>query len=182
MRPHAVRSPETTVLARRLPILLLWVPGYMLGLMQEPNMTTGYHFSSIGRMSISFVKALLPCVCKFQYASAMSFASILASGGISFSHSFVLGMSITPSMMACATCTPLGANSFAILVDSARIANLDDAKLDISAFALMEAVAPVKINVGGCFEPVSSACLRSSGITCCEKRKAPLLYHRQQNF
>ena len=114
---------------------------------------SAYHFSNMGLISISFVKHLLLCVCKFQYASAISSAPIFASGGASFNHSFVRGMSMTPSMTACATCTPRGANSFAMDVDSARSANLAEAKELINAFALTEAVAPVKINVGGYCAP-----------------------------
>lgn len=40
-----------------------------------------HHFSSMGLMSISFVKVVLGCVCRCQYASAMPSALIFASGG-----------------------------------------------------------------------------------------------------
>lgn len=134
-----------------------------------------YHFSSIGRISISFVKHLLLCVCRFQYDSAISSAPIFASGGWPCIHSFVFGMSMTPSMIACATCTPCGANSFAMEVESARRANLAQAKADIRALALTLAVAPVKIRVGGYLANLSSACFKSSGRLFCEKMRAPLL-------
>ena len=77
-------------------------------------------------------------------ASALIFAS-----GLSKVHSFVLGMSITPSMIACAICTPWGPNSLPRLCASARRANFPHAKLANVALPLREAVAPVKIRVGG---------------------------------
>lgn len=80
-----------------------------------------------------------------------------------------------PSMIACATWMPFGANSLAIDVDNARNANLELAKDDMSALAFTDAVAPVKMSVGGCFALLSSPCLSRSGSEDCEKRKAPLL-------
>ena len=136
----------------------------------------------MGLISISFVNALLDCTCKFQYASAIASGSILPSGGESFNHSFVLGMSITPSMMAWATCTPLGANSLATLWAKARIAYFAVLKLDMRALDFTEAVAPVKMRVGGYLAEGSSACWRSRGRVCCEKKKAPLLFDHQYLF
>ena len=75
-------------------------------------------------------------------------ASIFASS-FSNTHLLVLGISITPSMMACATCTPRGPNSLPKLCDSARNAVLPVANEDVSAEPRIDAVAPVKMSVGG---------------------------------
>jgi hypothetical protein len=125
-------------------------------------------------MSISHVNVLLGCVCRYQYESAIPSAAILASGPASFSHSFVLGMSITPSIIAWETCTPCGPNSFAKLDDRARNAYLPVLKDDISALALTLAVAPVKMSVGGYVgdEPLERE-LRRRGRKAREKRNAP---------
>jgi hypothetical protein len=85
------------------------------------------------------------------------------------------GISITPSITACATCTPFGANSFAIESDRARKANFEEANVAMSGLALTEAVAPVKISVGGYLASESSACFSRRGKACCENRKAPFL-------
>ena len=100
---------------------------------------------------------------------------IFASSPSSF-HSFVLGISITPSIIACATCTPLGPNSLAKLCASALIANFPVAKLEHKALPFTEAVAPVKINVGGYSgageeEPEA----RRRGRAAREKKYAPVL-------
>lgn len=129
----------------------------------------------MGLISISFVNVVFGCVCRFQYVSAMPSAEILASGGMSLSHSFVLGMSITPSMIAWATCTPWGANSRAMDWDRARMAYLAVEKEAMRALDLTEAVAPVKIKVGGYLVEASEAVFRRRGRVDCEKRKAPLL-------
>lgn len=113
-------------------------------------------------------------LCCSQHSLTPS-ALIFASGGMSLSHSFVLGISITPSMIACATWTPWGANSLAALWDRALNAYFPVEKDDILALLLTDAVAPVKMRVGGYFDEVSLACLSSSGIVAWEKRKAPLL-------
>jgi hypothetical protein len=73
----------------------------------------------------------------------------LASGPISFSHSFVRGISMTPSMMAWLTCTPCGPNSRANDWLRALNAHLPVANDAMSAFAFTEAVAPVKMSDGG---------------------------------
>lgn len=59
---------------------------------------------------------------------------------------------MSPSMTACATWTPLGPNSRAKDWLSARRANLPAAKEEKLAEALRDAVAPVRIRVGGCGE------------------------------
>lgn len=108
---------------------------------------------------------------------------IFASGPASFIHSFVLGISITPSTFTCATCTPLGPNSLARLCDSERRANLPVEKEAQSAEPFMAAVAPVKMRVGGCCcgeeeaeeEVEEGVEARRSGRTAREKRKAPRL-------
>lgn len=80
-------------------------------------------------------------------------------------------------MTVCATCTPFGANSFAIEMLMARNAHLGTAKVVICALALIDAVAPVNIRVGGCLGDwlgvPFSACLSRSGKEACEKKKAP---------
>ena len=94
-------------------------------------------------------------------------------------QSFVLGISITPSMTACATCTPFGPISRARLCAIARRANFIVAKAAKLAEPFTEAVAPVKISVGGWDWSVE---LRSKGRAAWEKLKAPLLLdwqHRQ---
>lgn len=65
-------------------------------------------------------------------------------------------------------------NSLARDCARARKANLPDAKEDIIAEPLSEAVAPVKIRVGGYCGLVSIA-LSRSGRVALEKRNAPLL-------
>ena len=57
-----------------------------------------------------------------------------------------------PSIMACATWTPLGPNSRARLWPNARAANLPAAKEPQRAEPLMDAVAPVISREGGCGE------------------------------
>lgn len=49
-------------------------------------------------------------------------------------------------------------------------------KDDINALLFTDAVAPVKIRVGGYCADLSSAVFKSRGRTACENRKAPLLY------
>jgi len=59
----------------------------------------------------------------------------------------------------------------------ARSAHFGAAKVDICALALMEAVAPVKISVGGCWSADwDSACFRRRGRVAWEKKRAPLLW------
>ena len=89
--------------------------------------------------SSSCVKHVLGCVCKYQYASAIyspvqaisiypagfslalpqrqltASGLIFASSPRFFVHSFVLSMSMIPSTLTCATCTPFGPNSLARL-------------------------------------------------------------------
>lgn len=48
-------------------------------------------------------------------------------------------------------------------------------KDDMRALLLTDAVAPVKMRVGGYCAALSSAVFRRSGNTACEKRNAPLL-------
>ncbi|KAM3558154.1 hypothetical protein ARSEF4850_004743 [Beauveria asiatica] len=67
----------------------------------------------------------------------------------------VSGMRITPSMMACATCTPWGANSSARARTRARSECLDTAKGCSQALALTAAVAPVYNSVGTTAPPVA---------------------------
>ena len=76
-------------------------------------------------------------------------ALIFASSPPSTFHSLVRGISITPSMTACATCTPRGPNSRARLCARARRANFPVAKEAQFAEPLSAAVAEVKIRVGG---------------------------------
>ena len=95
--------------------------------------------------------------CIWEYTSKEDYpretltpsALILASGPASCIHSLVRGISMTPSMMAWDTCTPLGPNSLARDCDRARNAYLPVLKEDIMALDLTEAVAPVNISVGG---------------------------------
>lgn len=72
--------------------------------------------------------------------------------------------------------TPCGQNSLARDWDNARSPNFAEAKEAKFADALTEAVAPVKISVGGYFV-VAEAVDNRSGITACEKMKAALLYN-----
>lgn len=65
------------------------------------------------------------------------------------SHPFVRGMSITPSTITWATCTPFGPNSRARLWPSARAANLPAAKVLKVDEPRIEAVAPVMSREGG---------------------------------
>lgn len=59
----------------------------------------------------------------------------------------------------------------------ARSAHFGAANVDICALALMEAVAPVKIRVGGCaVGEGDSACFRRRGRVAWEKKRAPLLW------
>lgn len=88
-------------------------------------------------------------------------------------QSLVLGISITPSMMACATCTPLGPNSRARLCPVARRANLPLANEALVARAEIDAVVPVMIRDGGCGDDSTES--RRSGSTACAKRKNPRL-------
>lgn len=57
-----------------------------------------------------------------------------------------------PSIIACATWTPLGPNSRAKLCPKARMANLPAAKEPQSAEPFIDAVAPVMSKEGGCGE------------------------------
>lgn len=66
-----------------------------------------------------------------------------------------------------------------MLKESARMAYLADAKPDILALLLTDAVAPVKMRVGGYFAEESPAVLRRSGSAAWEKMKAPLLQMSQ---
>ena len=109
-----------------------------------------YHFSLPGLISISHVNAVFGCVLSHQYASAIASGEILPSSPKS--HSLVRGMSITPSMTACATCTPCGPNSLARDWAIARRANFVVAKAAKRAEPLTDAVAPVNIRDGGCGE------------------------------
>lgn len=77
-------------------------------------------------------------------------------------------------MMAWATCTPWGANSLAIDRLRARMPYFEVLKEDIFALDFTEAVAPVKMRVGG-WEP-EDVWERRRGRADWEKRKAPLLY------
>ncbi len=102
-------------------------------------------------------------------AAGLSFVSGPPSPTV---HCFVRSTSMTPSTIACATCTPLGPNSLARLDDSARKANFPVAKDEDVALALTDAVAPVKISVGACS---SLGLFSSSGSVACEKLNAPRL-------
>lgn len=82
-------------------------------------------------------------------------------------------MSITPSMMACATWTPRGPNSRARLCVNPRTANLPAAKVANRADPRTDAVAPVTISVGGCGEDGTAS--RRDGSVCCAKLKRPRL-------
>lgn len=83
------------------------------------------------------------------------------------------GMSMPPSMMACATWTPRGPNSLASDCVIALAANLPAAKLANFALPLMEAVAPVTIRDGGCGDESTDS--RSKGSVLWAKRKRPWL-------
>ena len=96
---------------------------------------------------------------------------IFASGASNF-QSLVLSISITPSIMACDTCTPLGPNSRANDCAKALIANLPVANEEQRAEPFMAAVADVKISVGGYSPEVAS---RRSGRQALAKWNAPLL-------
>ncbi len=82
---------------------------------------------------------------------------------------------MTPSITACATWTPLGPNSRARDWARARKANLPVAKEEHRAEPLREAVAPVKMRVGGWVRGEVEGGLRRRGRVDWEKRKAPLL-------
>jgi hypothetical protein len=81
-------------------------------------------------------------------------------------------MSMTPSIIACATCTPFGPNSRASDWAKALIANLPVANEEHSAEPFIAAVADVKMSVGGYSPEVAS---RRSGRQACAKWNAPLL-------
>lgn len=100
---------------------------------------------------------------------------IFESGPASFIHSFVLGISMTPSTLTCETCIPFGPNSLARLCERDLKANLPVEKDEQRAEPFMAAVAPVKIRVGGYCRSVE---LRSRGRTAWEKRKAPRLQRK----
>lgn len=68
---------------------------------------------------------------------------------------------------------PWGANSFARDMAKARFAKQALAKDATRPLALTDAVAPVKISVGGCLAELTP--LRRYGSTCCENWKPPLL-------
>lgn len=76
-------------------------------------------------------------------------------------------------MIACATCTPWGPYSRASDCARARKACLPVAKEEHCAEPLREAVAPVKIRVGGCTRVVVQE--RRKGRREWAKRKAPRL-------
>lgn len=130
-----------------------------------------HHFSTPGLISISHVKLVFGCVCRCQYASAMASGSIFAS--LANPYACVRGMSMTPSMTACATCTPWGPNSRARDCERARRACFMVAKAAKRAEPFTEAVAPVKIREGGCGDVLVAE--RRRGRVACEKRKDPLL-------
>lgn len=90
-------------------------------------------------------------------------------------QSWVLGISITPSIIACATCTPLGPNSLARLCPVALRANFPLANEDIVADPLKDAVAPVIINEGGWGE-VSTDSSRSGSVAWAKRKKPRLQY------
>jgi hypothetical protein len=96
---------------------------------------------------------------------------IFASGASNF-QSLVLSMSMTPSIIAWATCTPLGPNSRVSDWAKALIANLPVANEEHSAEPLIPAVADVKISVGGYSPEVA---LSRSGRQAWAKWNAPLL-------
>lgn len=102
-----------------------------------------------------------------QYRGGALTASglIFASGASNF-QSLVLSMSIIPSIMAWATCTPFGPNSRANDWAKALMANLPVAKEEHSAEPLIAAVAEVKMRVGGYSAEVA---LSSSGRQACAK-------------
>lgn len=83
------------------------------------------------------------------------------------------GMSMPPSMMACATWTPRGWNSLASDCVMALAANLPAAKLENFALPLIEAVAPVTIRDGGCGDESTDS--RSKGSVFWAKWKRPWL-------
>ena len=99
---------------------------------------------------------------------------IFASGASNF-QSLVLSMSMTPSIIACATCTPFGPNSRASDWAKALIANLPVAKEEHNAEPFMAAVADVKMSVGGYSPEVA---WRRSGRQAWAKWNAPLLEGR----
>ena len=105
----------------------------------------------------------------------------LTTSGSSFAsscsnfHSFVRGISITPSTITCETCTPCGPNSRASDCANARNANLPEAKAESAAEPFKLAVAPVKIRVGGCCGDASLA-LSSRGRVPWAKLNPPLLF------
>jgi hypothetical protein len=79
-----------------------------------------------------------------------------------------------PSIIACATCTPLGPNSRAKLCPTARNANLPEANEAQFAPPLRDAVAPVRRREGGWGELATEA--RRRGIVIWAKLKIPFLY------
>lgn len=83
-------------------------------------------------------------------------------------QSCVLGISITPSIIACATWTPLGPNSLARLCPVALSANFPLANEAEVADPRREAVAPVRIKEGGWGEDSTES--RRSGSVACAKR------------
>lgn len=87
-------------------------------------------------------------------------------------YPFVLSISITPSTTTCATCTPFGPNSLPKLCASALRANFPVAKLEHRALPFIDAVAPVKMSVGGYsgVEEVEEVEARRRGRTAREKR------------
>lgn len=90
-------------------------------------------------------------------------------------NTHVRGIRITPSIMACATCTPCGPNSSASDSARARSECFDTLKGCIHALALTPAVAPVNMRVGTRPSPVA---LRRRGSVSLAKRKAPFLVGR----
>ena len=94
---------------------------------------------------------------------------IMLSGSLLLPHALVTGVSMSPSIMACATWTPWGPNSRASDWLTARNANLPAEKEENRAEALRDAVAPETIKDGGCGE--FGAARRSNGRVPCAKLK-----------
>lgn len=150
-----------------------------------------YHRSEYGLISISYVKLVLGWVCKCQYASAIcrsqgkklvqQVSQLTASGlifpsGCSTCQSLVRGISMIPSMILWATWTPCGPNSLAKLWLKARAAHFPAAKEPNCADPFMDAVAPVKISVGGWLSPEAVPLYANSrGSTWWANRNVPRL-------
>ena len=103
-------------------------------------------------------------------ASGLIFQSLSV---LSAPRLFSLGMSMIPSIMACATWTPCGPNSRDRDCASPRKANFPAAKEPNVADPLTDAVAPVISRDGGCGEEATES--RRSGKTFCENKYSPRL-------